>query len=202
MELSDGIALGAVLISVIGLIVERRSRKAEVEQERTDRREQFENERTHREEQLRLMRIQVEAELEDREEKRRKERAAAEEAESIRRAPIRVGGHIVAEELRHNAEVAKRCEGGGHVPSEVQHIGLFDWWGRRGEMAGLRNEAPELWEDLERTYAALEESKNRGGYPPSSDVLLALAGRLDKAAEEPRWSAARSGLIVSLVVGV
>jgi hypothetical protein len=50
-------------------------------------------------------------------------------------------------------------------------------------MAGLRDEDPELWKDLERTYAALEEFKKRGGYPPPSHDLLTLADRLDEAAD-------------------
>jgi hypothetical protein len=91
MEFSDGIALAAVAISLIAAVVERRSRKAEVEQERADRREQFENERRHREEQLRLLRIQVEADLNDREVQRQKEQAAADEAKAVSRAHI-IGG--------------------------------------------------------------------------------------------------------------
>jgi hypothetical protein len=180
---SDWIALTAVMVTVLLWWFERRSRQAEVEQERIDRREQLEVDRQLREEQLRLTRTQVEGELADREAKYRAEQAAADEDEAIRRTPIRVGGHIVAEELRANAEVARRCEEGSHVPSEAQHIRLFDWWGRRGEMAGLRDEDLELWQDLERTYAALEESKKRGGYPPASHDLVELADRLDTAAD-------------------
>ena len=183
MELSDGIALAAVAISLIGVIVERRARKAEVEQERADRREQFDNERARGEEQLRLMRIQVENELRDREDKRRKEQEAADQAGAIRRTPIRVGGHIVADELRLNADVARRCEEGSHVPSEGQAIRLSDWQGRKAEMAGLRDEDAELWSKLEQTYRALEDTKQRGAYPPRSTDLLALADRLDRAAD-------------------
>jgi hypothetical protein len=165
LDTSDWMALAAVAITVVLWWFERRSRRAEVAQERTDRSEQLKDEHAHREEQLRLTRMQVEADLADREAKRREEQAAAEQAERDRRTPIRVGGHIVAEELRANAEVARRSEEGSHVPSETQHIRLFDWWGRRGEMAGLRDEDSELWSELEQIYAALEQSKQRGDYP-------------------------------------
>jgi hypothetical protein len=68
------------------------------------------------------MRAQVEADLRDREAAREKERAAALEAERVRRAPIQVGGQIVAQELRANAEVAERCDAGSHVPTERQRM--------------------------------------------------------------------------------
>ena len=60
---------------------------------------------------------------------RRRERQAKEaEAEGIRRTPIRVGGHIVATELRWNAGVVKRCEERGDVPSaELQTVRLYEW---------------------------------------------------------------------------
>ena len=38
------------------------------------------------------------------------------------RTPIRVGGHIVAEEIRANANIALRCEEGHHVPSEARRL--------------------------------------------------------------------------------
>jgi hypothetical protein len=106
------------------------------------------------------------------------------EAESIRRTPIRVGGHIVADELRWNADVAKRCEDGSHVPTEGKTVRLEAWSDRQGEMAGLRDEAPELWQELVDTYNALELSRVRGAYPPRSNDILALAERLDNAAED------------------
>jgi hypothetical protein len=59
------------------------------------------------------------------------------DAEAIRRTPIRVGGHIVATELRWNAEVAKRCEEGSHIPREEKTMRLDAWRDRQGEMAGL-----------------------------------------------------------------
>jgi hypothetical protein len=105
------------------------------------------------------------------------------EAETIRRTPIRVGGHIVADELRWNADVAKRCEGGSHVPTEGSTMRLEAWRDRQGEMAGLRDEAPGLWQELIDTYTALELTRVRGAYPPRSDDLLVLAERLDDAAE-------------------
>ncbi len=115
---------------------------------------------------------------------RRRGRQAKEAQERyIERTPIRVGGHIVAEELRANAEIAERCEGGSvHVPEETQRLHLLDWRGRKHEMAGLRDEDPELWTDLEGTYAALEQSKRDGGFPPTEASLLELADRLDGAA--------------------
>lgn len=186
MGLSEGIALAAVAISAITFfagLLERRSRKAEVEQERADRREQFDLERRRGEEQLRLMRIQVENELRDREDKRRKEEAAAAEAQAIARAPIRGGSANVVQELRTNAEVAKRCEEGYHVLSEAQHLSLIHWKDFKGQIAALEVEAPELWKELEETYEALSLSKSRGAQPPSSEDLLELADRLDKAAE-------------------
>jgi hypothetical protein len=164
-------------------LLERRGRKAELKQEREDRRVQFEEERASRAEALHLQRMQVQAELEDRERERQKEQAARDEAEKIRRAPIRVGGNIVATELRANAEIAERCEAGSHIPSEGQRVSLFEWVGRRGEMMGLRDENPELWTELEEIYAALELTKTRGAHPPPSKDLLTLADRLDTAAE-------------------
>jgi hypothetical protein len=92
--------------------------------------------------------------------KRRERRAKKAEAELIRRTPLRVGGHIVADELRRNADVAKRCEEGHPVPTEAVAIRLGDWRERKNEMAGLRDEVPELWR-----------------------YLLRLAERLDKAAD-------------------
>jgi hypothetical protein len=186
VDLSNGIALAAVAISAISLIAavtERRSRKAEVERERADRREQFENERRHREEQLSLLRIQVEADLSDREVRRQKEQAAADEAKAVSRAHIRGGAQNVVHELRTNADVAKRCEDGYHVAAEAQHLSLLQWKNFKGQIAGLEAEAPELWQELEETYEALELSKTRGAQPPPSADLLELADRLAKAAD-------------------
>ena len=55
--------------------------------------------------------------------------------------------------------------------------------GFKNQIAGLEAEAPELWQELEETYAALELSKARGAQPPPSAYLLELADRLAKAAE-------------------
>lgn len=85
----------------------------------------------------------------------------------------------VAGELRADAEVAERCEEGSHVPSEVGHLGTIEWKDRRNELMPLRDEDSPLWEELEEAYAALQVSKQRGGYPPKSTDLLSLADRLD-----------------------
>jgi hypothetical protein len=185
MELSNWIALGALLVTVVLWWLERRSRTAQVERERADRRAEFEDERRRGEEQLRLFRLQVEADLKDREKEREKEQAAAREAAAIHRAPLRAGAFEVADELRKNAVVSKRCEEGSHVPEETRHLVLTQWSQRRGEMAGLRDEDQELWEELEKTYAGLEQSKKRGAHPPPSQNLLGLADRLAQAADGP-----------------
>jgi hypothetical protein len=91
---------------------------------------------------------------------RRRERQAKEaEAEFIRRTPIRVGGHIVATELRWNAGVLKRCEEGGDVPAELRAVRLDEWRDRESEMAGLQDEAPDLWKELSGTYADLDHMR-------------------------------------------
>jgi hypothetical protein len=114
---------------------------------------------------------------------RRRREADAAEAAYIERTPIRVGGEIVAEELRANANVAKRCEEGHNVPSEGQYVSVIDWRDRRGEMSGLAIEDPQLWQEIGETYQALELTKTRGAYSPPSASLLALAERLDQAAK-------------------
>jgi hypothetical protein len=114
--------------------------------------------------------------------RRRREKGEEAEVAHLRRMPVRVGGHIVAGELRLNAELAKRCEEGSHVPSEARNLEVTEWRGRRGEMMPLRDEDPELWTALEETYAALDQSKRDGGYPPTEASLLELADRLDEAA--------------------
>jgi hypothetical protein len=183
VELSDGIALAAVVTTLLLWWAERRSRTTQVERERADRREQFEDERRRGEEQLRLFRLQVEADLRDREIERQREQAAADEAKAVSRAHIIGGSHNVVRELRTNADVAKRCEEGYHVPVEAQHFSLLQWKDFKNQIAGLEAEAPELWQELEETYAALELSKARGAQPPSSAYLLELADRLAMAAE-------------------
>ncbi|MDF2753081.1 MAG: hypothetical protein K0S82_1464 [Gaiellaceae bacterium] len=139
--------------------------------------------RARGEEQLRLFRLQVEADLEDRAVQRQKEQAAADEAKAISRAHIIGGSQNVVHELRTNADVAKRCEEGYHVAVEAQHLSLLQWKDFKNQIAGLEAEAPELWQELEETYEALERSKARGAQPPPSADLLELADRLAKAAE-------------------
>jgi hypothetical protein len=51
-------------------------------------------------------------------------------------------------------------------------------------MAGLRDEAPELWKELEGVYGDLDLTRAAGAYPPQSDYLLSLADRLDEAADK------------------
>jgi hypothetical protein len=116
--------------------------------------------------------------------KRREKRAQEAALEYDRRAPIRVGGHIVATELRANAEIARRCEEGhARIPAEGKMVRVRDWSARKHEMAGLRDENPDLWRRLEETYHALELTKARGAYPPRSASLLELADHVDDAAE-------------------
>jgi hypothetical protein len=123
---------------------------------------------------------------------RRRQKQEAKDAERryIQRMPIHVGGPIVAGELRLNADLAKRCEQGSHVPSEARQLELIAWRERRGDIAGLEGEDPRLWTELRETYEALERSKRDGGHPPASAILLDLAGRLEKASragsERPR----------------
>jgi hypothetical protein len=114
---------------------------------------------------------------------RRRERQAKEAgAEYNRRAPVRVGGHIVADELRANAGLARQCEEGRSVATEVRKLVFVAWHDRRAEMLPLRTEDPALWGDLEAAYVALETSKSDGDWPPTEAGLLELADRLDKAA--------------------
>jgi hypothetical protein len=121
--------------------------------------------------------------------RQRKRKAKEAEDRSLARTPLRVGGHIVARELRANAEVMKRFEEGDAplpsqgFPSEGKYVSLFEWRGRKNEMAGLRDENPELWHELETAYADLDHARHRLANPPRSDDLLRLADRLDEAAD-------------------
>lgn len=111
----------------------------------------------------------------------RKQKREAETSERERRTPIRVGAHIVASELRESAEIAERCHGGLHVPSEAAKLSLNEWQARRGEMLPLRDENADLWTTLGAAYEALARSKRDGAYPPSASELRDLADRLDAA---------------------
>ena len=71
--------------------------------------------------------------------RRRERRAKQAEAEYDRRTYIRVGGHIVATELRTNADVAKRFEAGNRAPSEGKAVSLTAWRERKSEIMGLRD---------------------------------------------------------------
>jgi len=79
-----------------------------------------------------------------------------------------VGGHIVANEVRWNADVPKRCEEGAHVPSEDKTVQLEGWRDRRNEMGGLSAEAPELWQASRRRTRRLNE---RGRAAPPRNPL-------------------------------
>ena len=98
--------------------------------------------------------------------RRRERRAKEAEARAINRAHLRAGASQVAQELRANAEVAKRCEDGYHVSAEAKFVSLIQWKDFKGQIAGLQAEAPELWQELEETYEALGQTKTRGANPP------------------------------------
>jgi hypothetical protein len=114
---------------------------------------------------------------------RRKRKAVEAEQAYIWRTPIRVGGNIVADELRANADIALTCEEGHSVSTEGMHIQLQGWKDRRGEIAPLEAEIPLLWTELVETYRLLGLTRSHGAFPPTSQSLFALADRLDKAAE-------------------
>jgi hypothetical protein len=77
---------------------------------------------------------------------RRRERKAKEiEARNFERIPLRAGAVQIAQELRENAEVAKRFEGGHRAPREGKAISLVQWKNFKGQIAQLQTEAPELW---------------------------------------------------------
>jgi hypothetical protein len=115
--------------------------------------------------------------------RRREKKAKEAEARRSARIHITAGAGNVARELRENAEVAKRCEDGYHVPAEAPHLSLIQWKDFKGQIAQLEAEAPELWQELEDTYGALRQTKARGASPPQSADLLKLADRLEEAAE-------------------
>jgi hypothetical protein len=113
-------------------------------------------------------------------EQRRREREEAKER-TIERTKLRATSEAVVAELRANAELAKRCEDGSHVPEEARKLELVEWKDRRNEMTILHLEDPQLWDDLRETYDALFRSKRDGGWPPTSAELLDLADRLEAA---------------------
>jgi hypothetical protein len=90
---------------------------------------------------------------------------------------------MVATELRWNAGVLKRCEEGGDVPAELRTVRLDEWRDRESEMAGLQDEARDLWKELSGTYADLDHMRHGLASPPRSDYVSSLADRLDEAAE-------------------
>ena len=68
-----------------------------------------------------------------------------------------MGGHIVANEVRWNADVPKRCEEGAHVPSEDKTVQLEGWRDRRNEMGGLSAEAAAAYVQRLRTEKRYRE---------------------------------------------
>jgi hypothetical protein len=62
-------------------------------------------------------------------------------------------------------------------------VRLYEWRDRKDEMAGLQDEAPELWQELVHTYMDLDHMRHRLASRPRSDYVLSLADRLDEAAE-------------------
>jgi len=90
---------------------------------------------------------------------------------------------MVATELRWNAGVLKRCEEGGDVPAELRTVRLDEWRDRESEMAGLQDEARDLWKELGGTYADLDHMRHGLASPPRSDYVSSVADRLDEAAE-------------------
>jgi hypothetical protein len=89
------------------------------------------------------------------------------------------GAHDVARELRVNAVgvefMRRREEGDARIPAEAEFVSFFHWRNRKNDMAGLRNENPELWHELETAYAALDVARHGFADPPGSDDLLRLA---------------------------
>ena len=120
--------------------------------------------------------------------RRRARQAKEAEDERLRRTPIRVGGHIVATELRWNAGVLERCEEGAEIPAELRTVRLHEWRDRESEMAGLQDEAPDLWKELGVTFADLDHMRHGLASRPRSDYVVRLADRLDEAAEGPDTS--------------
>jgi len=98
------------------------------------------------------------------------------------RAPIRVGAHFVAKELRFNAEIVERCEQGGVSDEEMKAVSLWEWRQRKQEIAGLRDDAPDLWVNLVAAYNDVDQMRF-GMKPPRSADLFELADRLDQVAE-------------------
>jgi hypothetical protein len=111
--------------------------------------------------------------------KRERERAIAHE----QRAPLRAGLRAVASELRDCARIAQTWETSEGRVLDPAPPPVSAWRNRRNEMTPLRDDDRALWDDLELTYDALQASKGRKDYFPSSAALLALAERLEKTLE-------------------
>jgi hypothetical protein len=84
--------------------------------------------------------------------------------------------------MRENARLVERLEAGDADSSERRYLSLLQWRNFQEQIAALRAEAPELWRELVGIYADLDMARH-GQKLPSSDDLLRLADRLDKAAD-------------------
>jgi hypothetical protein len=111
--------------------------------------------------------------------RRQREKALRRE----QRAPLRAGLSAVASELRDCAQIVQTWEESEGRVLDPAPPPVSAWRNRRNEMTPLRDEDRALWDDLEQTYDALQTSKGRNDYSPSSAALLALAERLEKTLE-------------------
>jgi hypothetical protein len=114
--------------------------------------------------------------------RRRKKNAKEAEARREARAHIRAGVQEITREMRENARLVERLEAGDADSSERRYLSLLQWRNFQEQIAALRAEAPELWRELVGIYADLDMARH-GQKLPSSDDLLRLADRLDKAAD-------------------
>jgi hypothetical protein len=114
---------------------------------------------------------------------RRRERKA-KEAERRRedRAYLRGGVLQVTRELRENARLVERLDTGDADPSERRYLSLLQWRDFQSQIAGLQGEAPDLWRELVGAYTDIDMARHDQKLP-SSDDLLRLADRLEKAAD-------------------
>ena len=84
--------------------------------------------------------------------------------------------------MRANADLVERFEAGDQPPPERRALSRLQWHNFKEQIAGLRAEDPDLWRDMVDMDAEVDMARH-GQKLPSSDGLLRLADRLDKAAE-------------------